>query len=123
MQLWHDAVPAYRPTFVHRDFHPGNVLWRRGRLSGVVDWANACRGPAGCDLAHCRANLMELSGRESADRFLAAYKSLTGEDYHPYWEVASVLEHGPSHWTPQRLAQAEPRLALAVRSLTAQRFG
>ena len=104
-------MPPYRPTFIHRDFHPGNVLWSRGRASGVVDWANACRGPRGCDLAHCRGNLIDLGGPEAADRFLAAYESFTGEAYHPYWEMASILEAGPSYWTPERLAQQEPRLA------------
>ncbi|HSS08317.1 MAG TPA: aminoglycoside phosphotransferase family protein, partial [Acidimicrobiales bacterium] len=56
VELWHDAMPPYRATFIHRDFHPGNVLWWRGRVSGVVDWANACVGPRGCDVAHCRGN-------------------------------------------------------------------
>jgi aminoglycoside phosphotransferase (APT) family kinase protein len=48
--VWAHAVEWFhRPTpdgagpgvFIHRDFHPGNVLWRRGRVSGVVDWASA----------------------------------------------------------------------------------
>jgi RimJ/RimL family protein N-acetyltransferase/aminoglycoside phosphotransferase (APT) family kinase protein len=117
IDLWHNATPPYQPAFIHRDFHPGNVLWSRGRASGVVDWANACRGPRGCDLAHCRANLIDLTGPQAADRFLAAYESLTGETHHPYWEMASILEHGPSHWSPARLAEQEPYLLRAVRSI------
>ena len=31
-------VPAHRRVLCHRDFHPGNVLWHHGRVSGVVDW-------------------------------------------------------------------------------------
>ncbi len=27
IELWHDAMPDYTPAFIHRDFHPGNVLW------------------------------------------------------------------------------------------------
>jgi aminoglycoside phosphotransferase (APT) family kinase protein len=112
--LWHDAVPAYTPTFVHRDFHPGNVLWSRGRVSGVVDWANACAGPRGCDVATCRANLVDLAGGRVADDFLAAYESLTGEAFHPYWDMACILENGPSFWTPREVAAGEPYLARAV---------
>ncbi len=112
---WVNDMPAYRPTFVHRDFHPGNVLWRRDGRAGIVDWADACRGPWGCDVAHCRANLIRLAGPEAADRFLAAYCALTGRTYDPYWEIASVLEHGPSHWNQGTVTAAEARLALAMR--------
>ena len=31
---------------LHRDFDPGNVLWRRGTVSGAVDWQDARTGPA-----------------------------------------------------------------------------
>jgi aminoglycoside phosphotransferase (APT) family kinase protein len=113
IDLWHNAMPAYQPTFIHRDFHPGNVLWLRGRVSGVVDWPNGCRGPWGCDVAHCRQNLVWLSGREAADDFLAAYEALTGRTYDYFWELASIMEHGPSHWTPMQLSETEPYLERA----------
>jgi Ser/Thr protein kinase RdoA (MazF antagonist) len=108
-------MPAYHQTFIHRDFHPGNVLWSRGQSTGVVDWADACRGPWGCDAAHCRAMLIQLAGPEAADRFLDAYESLTGWKLDPYWEIASVLEHGPSHWNPVTVDESEPRLERALR--------
>jgi aminoglycoside phosphotransferase (APT) family kinase protein len=112
--LWHDAAPEYTPTFIHRDFHPGNVLWWRGRPSGVVDWTNACAGPCGCDVATCRANLVDLAGERAADDFLAAYESLTGEAFDPYWDMACILENGSSFWTPSQVAASEPWLARAV---------
>lgn len=115
--VWHDEMPDYRPTLVHRDFHPGNVMWSRRRLTGIVDWPNACRGPGGCDVAHCRENLMRLSGVAAADSFRREYEALTGTTHHPYWEIASVLEHGPSWWTGPRLALAEPRLERALADL------
>ena len=116
IDIWRDGMPAHRPTFIHRDFHPGNVIWSRREVVGVVDWVNVCQGPVGVDLAHCRANLRATSGPEVADRFLAAYQSLTGETLDPYWIIASHLEHDPEHWTAERLAAAEPDLMVAVRA-------
>lgn len=113
-ELGRTAMPAHRPTLIHRDLHPGNVLWTRGRCTGVVDWVNACRGPIGCDIAHCRGNLIDLGGDASADGFEAAYESITGVTHHPYWEIVSVLEHGPSHWTAQEVIPAEARLERAL---------
>lgn len=117
IEIWRSATPSFHPTFIHRDFHPGNVLWSRRRLSGVVDWANACRGPRGCDVAACRANLIELGGAGAADRFVAAYEAVTGTRHDPYWDLASILESVPSSWTPPRLAHAERRLARVLQQL------
>ena len=117
LSVWHDDQPPFRPMLTHRDFHPGNVLWARGRSTGVVDWTGTCRGPWGCDVAHCRANLIELSGWEAADAFTAAYERIAGDPFHPYWEVASVLEHDPSYFTAPQVAVAERRLRWALAAL------
>jgi aminoglycoside phosphotransferase (APT) family kinase protein len=97
--LWQRAIdhvrgapPSFTPTFLHRDFHPTNVLWQGGRVSGVVDWINACRGPAGVDVAHCRTNLCSLYGPDAADQFLAAYRAHGGAEHDPYWDLESLLE-------------------------------
>ena len=42
-------------VLVHGDYQHFNVLWRHGRLSGVVDWPNAATGIRGSDVGHCRA--------------------------------------------------------------------
>jgi Ser/Thr protein kinase RdoA (MazF antagonist) len=117
-EIWHDQIPAYQASFIHRDFHPGNVLWSRGHATGVVDWANACRGPWGCDIAHCRTNLIDLDSAATADRFLAAYESLTGRTYDPYWEIAAVLEQSPSGPDRAGLPVDELRLERAVSAVT-----
>jgi aminoglycoside phosphotransferase (APT) family kinase protein len=69
----HGPIPSYTTVFCHRDYHPGNVLWHDGRVSGVVDWTHACRGPAAADVAHCRANLTLLFGLDVADDFARRY--------------------------------------------------
>lgn len=86
--------PAFRGTFIHRDFHPTNVLWLGDEVSGVVDWPNACRGTAGIDIGHCRVNLALLYSVEVADLFLAAYKKHAGPafTYDSYWDVVSAFD-------------------------------
>lgn len=114
IELWRSAMPSYDAVLVHRDFHPGNVLWSRQRMTGVVDWANACRGPAGCDLATCWSNLVDWAGRDAADAFLRCYASITGDELHPFWRMANMLEAGSRHWTSENLAKVEPELARLV---------
>jgi aminoglycoside phosphotransferase (APT) family kinase protein len=110
-----EPPPPYRACFIHRDYHPGNTLWERGRVSGVVDWVGGSEGPPGVDLGHMRVNITVDLGLEVADRFLAAHGALTGLDYHPYWDVASavdvVAEVGPE-WrrTEDLVAAALARL-------------
>jgi aminoglycoside phosphotransferase (APT) family kinase protein len=79
---------------IHRDYHPDNTLWLRGRLVGVVDWNFASWGPPSFDLGHMRVNLATDLGREWADEFLAAYHVLTGLEHHPWWDVAAVVDLG-----------------------------
>ena len=100
-EAWEKAIdvvqgpaPSYRECFVHRDYHPSNVLWSNGRVSGVVDWVNGCRGPAGIDVAWCRHNLANLHGVSIADDFLTAYVGAAGSEfqYDPYWDLMSAVE-------------------------------
>ncbi|MNZ79035.1 Phosphotransferase enzyme family protein [compost metagenome] len=86
--------PSYKPRFIHRDYHPTNVLWSNGNVSGVVDWVNACRGPAGIDVGHCRLNLAQLYNVETADAFLTAYAKEAGPSfsYEPYWDMISLID-------------------------------
>ena len=51
----------------------------------LVDRANACSGPWGCDIAHCRDNLIQLGGFEAADAFLRAYFELADAEYDPFF--------------------------------------
>lgn len=62
----------------HGDFHPGNLLWSREQLTGVVDWSHARIGPRGYEPAYCRADLTVLIGFEVAERFRIAYEAAWG---------------------------------------------
>lgn len=69
-----DGPLANEQVLVHGDYQHFNVLWRDGRLSGVVDWPNARTGGRGSDVGHCRLNLAVLFGAEVAAEYLVAYE-------------------------------------------------
>jgi aminoglycoside phosphotransferase (APT) family kinase protein len=66
-------------VLTHCDYWSGNVVWRDGRLTGVVDWSDGSRGPRGFDLGWCRLDLVLLFDERIADDFLAAYEAASGE--------------------------------------------
>ena len=89
--FWHQGAPNFEAVFLHRDYHPLNVLWHNDRICGIVDWPNACRGPALADVARCRGNLMLLFDVETADKFLCKYLQRSGTAYQAFWDVDEIL--------------------------------
>ena len=79
-----NAVTAHLPSltsehvFTHGDFIPSNVLWHRGRISGVVDWSAARLDTRWSELAYCRGGVCFLLGPEIADRLADAYSDIVG---------------------------------------------
>src|SRR3954463_8895704 len=73
-------LPSRTPERVltHGDFHPGNVLWHRGRISGVVDWSAAGLGARWSELAYCRADVCLLFGPDIADLLAVASADIVG---------------------------------------------
>lgn len=110
-ELWRRAVdvirrepPAYRGCFLHRDFHPGNVLFTGDgdalRIGGVVDWVETSWGPADLDVAHCSTTLALLHGVSAgmgfADRYVAAGGTPADDRAdHLYWRVLDALGFAP----------------------------
>lgn len=86
--------------FIHRDLHPGNVLFRHGALSGIVDWTHAARGPVEADISRCRVEIAILAGMDAADAFLDACAYLA-DDYDRRWDALVALELSP--WTEELL--------------------
>ncbi|MDH6228378.1 aminoglycoside phosphotransferase family protein [Streptomyces sp. MJP52] len=110
-ELWQRAVdvirrepPEHRSCFLHRDFHPGNVLFTGDgdglRISGVVDWVETSWGPADLDVAHCSTALALLhgvsAGMRFADRYVAAGGTLAEDrTAHLYWRLLDALAFAP----------------------------
>jgi aminoglycoside phosphotransferase (APT) family kinase protein len=112
-------APSDERLFVHRDYHPGNVLWEGGRVTGIVDWVNASIGSPWADVGHCRVNLASELGQDAADRFLQLFRAVSGrkDDYHPYWDISAAIggldeeaDDRPSPADEQFLAAAVARL-------------
>jgi aminoglycoside phosphotransferase (APT) family kinase protein len=122
--LWERALsiaasigPDDAECFIHRDYHQGNTLWTRGRLTGIVDWTAASWGPPGVDVGHMRWNLAMAYSVDAADDFLAAHAAVNGPlESQPYWDVVTfvdVLPEMPS-LSPQDIERAEKYLATVV---------
>ncbi|HEY7295753.1 MAG TPA: aminoglycoside phosphotransferase family protein [Dehalococcoidia bacterium] len=96
--------PSARAALVHGDYHPGNTLWLRGRLCGVVDWDFACIEDPAFDVAYCRLDLALLEGPDAADRFLRAYEAAAGGAVAGlrWWDLAAVTRAlpDPARWLP-----------------------
>jgi aminoglycoside phosphotransferase (APT) family kinase protein len=92
LEIVRGAEPTAPAVFLHRDYHPGNVLWSGGAISGIVDWAVACVGSAGVDVAHTRTNLALVDGVDAAVRYLAAYRALMPAYRHDgWWDAADLV--------------------------------
>lgn len=111
--------PDAERRLIHRDYHPGNVLFGDGgEVSAIVDWPSTSVGSPDVDVGHCRMNLAMTISLDAADRFLALHREVTGRgEYDPYWDVVATLggfdEDDVAGWTPRQeefLARAVARL-------------
>lgn len=73
----------------HGDLHPGNLLWRRGRLTGVVDWSSTRLGPRWWELAYFRMELAVLVDARAADKLLERYQVLVSMEspHQAVWDL------------------------------------
>lgn len=87
------SMRAETRTFNHGDFHPGNLVWHKRRLAGVVDWSNARSGPRWSELAYFRVELAVVVDLRLANQFLAKYEAATGQrsPIQPAWDLVHVL--------------------------------
>ena len=80
-------------SLVHHDLHPGNALWSRGRLSGIVDWPMAGRGFPAYDRAYLRLDVSLCLGLEAGDRVGEWLES--GASDSPAWDLVVGLRALP----------------------------
>jgi len=80
-----DRIEFLGPTFVHDDYWPGNTVWFRGRLTGVIDWTFGELGDPRSDVAQCRIDLTLINDFDVADAFVGAYQSLSSGSLPRLW--------------------------------------
>jgi len=90
IEIFHGPVLDDDRTFIHRDFYPGNVLWHRRNVSGLVDWEAASMGPRSMDVAHCRINLL-YAGLDAAAIFTRTWEQRTGRTFHRWADIATII--------------------------------
>ncbi|TXS54176.1 alpha/beta fold hydrolase [Streptomyces sp. t39] len=133
-RLWERAVdvirrspPPYEGCFLHRDFHPGNVLFTGTgpglRITGVVDWVETSWGPADLDVAHCSTALALLHGPAYGLGFRERYEAQGGRELaegpdHLYWQLLDAL-----HYCPDAAKPAGPWRELGRDDLTPEVLG
>lgn len=102
---WSEIV-ASPEVLTHGDYWSGNVVWRSGRLTGIVDWSGGARGPRGLDLGWCRLDLVLLFDEQIADDFLAAYEAAAGQPVEiRLWDcwAAARSHEAVASWAPNYL--------------------
>lgn len=104
-----NAVTAHLPSltsahvFTHGDFNPSNVLWHRGRISGVVDWSAARLDTRWSELAYCRGAVCLLLGPDAADRLTDAYTGILGRASDEELAVYDLMSVSTRHYTRESL--------------------
>ena len=121
VEIFQGPVPDSDISFVHRDFHPGNVLWSRSKLTGLVDWQSAGIGPVSIDPGHCRLNMLYYDPA-MADQLRSLWEQQAQRTYDPWADVTAiigVLDSLRSTKNPSRSHLAiEDTLTRAVADLT-----
>jgi aminoglycoside phosphotransferase (APT) family kinase protein len=123
--------PQDAAVFLHTDLLPVNLLWSRGRITGLTDWNSIYRGSRAIDVGHCRRYLAALYSPEWAEQLRSRYESLAGVTLEPWWDLYALLHYDDSvpKWirgqvagrrpvdTPGMTARVEVALETALRRL------
>ncbi len=87
-------APVNQPVVLHGDFWPGNVLWRDGRLAGIIDWEDALFGDPLADLAITRLEISWFFGTAASQSLTDRYLMLRPEvdtATLPLWDLRAAL--------------------------------
>ncbi|HVU74242.1 MAG TPA: aminoglycoside phosphotransferase family protein [Mycobacteriales bacterium] len=81
-------------TFAHGDIWTGNVLWEGGRLTGIIDWSDACLAEPARDRAPARVDLVVLHGDGAEDHVEPA----PHQAFWDAWYAVTLVVMLPEWW-------------------------
>ncbi len=89
-----DQVPCLRPSLIHLDYHPDNVLLRDDGSAVVIDWTQLDISDSRFDLAWTLVLVSSLEGAKWRHRILQEYERLAGArvEQIAYFEVAACAK-------------------------------
>jgi aminoglycoside phosphotransferase (APT) family kinase protein len=92
------ALPRGPRVLNHGDFHPGNLLWDRSRLSGIVDWGHTRVGYRAWELAYFRLEVSLLVDTRAAEEMTERYWKEAGLPPEPMepWDLFCAF--GAHRW-------------------------
>ncbi|MGW6276179.1 phosphotransferase family protein [Kribbella sp. NPDC055071] len=106
------AAPPPKDTavFLHGDFLPVNLLWSRGRITGLTDWNSIFRGARAIDVGQCRRYLAALYSPEWSEQLRSLYESIAGVTLDPWWDLYALLHYDDSgsKWIRGQVAGRRP---------------
>lgn len=85
--------PQNGDVFLHCDYLPVNLLWSRGKITGLTDWNGIHRGSRAIDVGQCRRYLTSLYSPDWAERLRLLYESIAGVTLDPWWDLYALLHH------------------------------
>ncbi len=104
------SPPKDTAVFLHGDFLPVNLLWSRGRITGLTDWNGIHRGSRAIDVGHCRRYLAVLYSPAWSEQIRSLYESIAGVTLDPWWDLYALLHHDDSQpkWIHGQVAGRRP---------------
>lgn len=80
-----ERIELLGPVFTHDDYWPGNTVWFRGKLTGIIDWSDAQLSDPRGDVAQGAIDLTLINDVRVARAFVSAYEALSGQRVRNLW--------------------------------------
>ena len=122
-------IDCNKSVLLHGDFWPGNLLWKDGALSAIIDWEDAALGDPLADLGKSRLEILWAFGTAAMQAYSERYLELNGTlnaAALPFWDLLGAfrLSHFASFapepgQIPRMRSQYDAFVAAAIRRLEA----